>query len=92
MVVYEMCTGKHPYPETTNPLELHELIKAMPSPSLEGIPNLSQEIVDFVFRWYNYSNLFHSFIVFRSNLQRDQLLVNYYHIHLSLGTKIKTQI
>ena len=28
MVVYEMTTGRHPYPETSNPLELHECIRS----------------------------------------------------------------
>jgi serine/threonine protein kinase len=54
MVVYEMATGKHPYPETSNPLELHECMKTSPSPTLAGYPNLSPEIVDFVSRWYSF--------------------------------------
>jgi serine/threonine protein kinase len=51
MAVYEMATGVHPYPETTNVLELYECIKTSPSPKLAGFTNLSAEIVDFVSRW-----------------------------------------
>ena len=52
IVVFEMITGHHPYPETNNPLKLHEYIRTMASPTLLGIPNLSLEITDFVSRWY----------------------------------------
>ena len=51
MVVYEMATGRHPYPETSNPLELHECIRTSPSPTLEGVPGLQPDIIDFVSRW-----------------------------------------
>jgi len=48
MVVYEMATGRHPYPETSNPLELHECIRSSPSPTLDGVASLGPEIKDFV--------------------------------------------
>lgn len=51
MVVYEMTTGRHPYPETSNPLELHEIIRTSPSPTLAGTPGLQPDIIDFVSRW-----------------------------------------
>jgi serine/threonine protein kinase len=41
MVVFEMITGMHPYSETSNPLELYECIRSMPSPTLANFSNLS---------------------------------------------------
>jgi serine/threonine protein kinase len=51
MVVYEMATGHHPYNETQNFVELSEMIRTTPAPSLEGIKGLSPLIVNFVSRW-----------------------------------------
>ena len=51
MVVYEMTTGIHPYPESS-PIELIEYLSTQPSPSLAEIPGLSPDIIDFVARWY----------------------------------------
>ena len=51
MTVYEMTLGKHPYPSTNAPIELLEMIRSLPSPSLAGIPGLSLELIDFVNKW-----------------------------------------
>lgn len=49
--IFEMATGKHPYPETNNPILLYEMIRYQPSPSLAGFSGMSLEIVDFVNIW-----------------------------------------
>lgn len=51
VTVYEMVTGGHPYPDTSNPIVLYEMIKSHPSPSLAGAPGVSLELVDFVSIW-----------------------------------------
>jgi serine/threonine protein kinase len=51
MTVFEMITGSYAYPEVTNFIILHEMIRSKPSPSLAGIHNVSLEAVDFVNRW-----------------------------------------
>jgi len=51
MVVFEMATGRHPYPETSNPFEMHEIMKTMPAPSLSAFGVFSPELVDFTTRW-----------------------------------------
>lgn len=49
--VYEMVTGRHPYPDTTNPIVLYEMIRTHPSPTLAGLPGVTAELVDFVNKW-----------------------------------------
>ena len=51
MTAYEMITGSHPYPETSNPLEFNEMLRTRSSPSLAGLPEISLELVDFVNKW-----------------------------------------
>lgn len=51
IAVYEMVSGTHPYPEVSNPLILHEMIKNQPSPSLFGVHGISNDLADFVQRW-----------------------------------------
>lgn len=51
LVVYEMATGQHAYPVTSNPLELLHYIKTLQSPSLAQVPGLSSELADFVSHW-----------------------------------------
>lgn len=79
MVVYEMAAGRHAYPENSNPLELCERIRYLPSPSLVGIPNLSNEITDFVSRWY-YIYSSNKFIVSRKNLIKDPQQMSFFLI------------
>jgi len=51
VTVYEMVTGRHPYPDNPNPIVLYELIRSHPSPSLVGAPGVSAEVIDFVSIW-----------------------------------------
>lgn len=51
VTVFEMVTGRHPYPDNSSPIFLYEMIKSQPSPSLEGAPGVSLELVDFVGIW-----------------------------------------
>jgi serine/threonine protein kinase len=51
ITVYEMITGRHPYPDTNNPIVLYEMIRSQPSPTLAGVPGISLEVIDFVNIW-----------------------------------------
>jgi serine/threonine protein kinase len=51
VTVYEMVTGRHPYPDINKPIALYEMIRSHPSPSLAGIEGISNELVDFVNIW-----------------------------------------
>jgi serine/threonine protein kinase len=51
ITIYEMVTGRHPYPDTNNPIVLFEMIRSHPSPSLAGVPGISSQLVDFVSIW-----------------------------------------
>jgi hypothetical protein len=60
MTVYEMTLGRHAYTEISNPLILCEMIRSDTPPSLNGIPGVSSEIVDFVAKWYLSPYSYHS--------------------------------
>ena len=51
VTIFEMVTGMHPYPETSNPIVLYEMIRSQPSPSLVKVPGVSAELADFVGIW-----------------------------------------
>jgi len=50
VVVYEMCTGEHPFPKTNRPIEIHNYIKESQPPSLMGSRLVSIECADFISR------------------------------------------
>lgn len=50
VVIYEMVTGQHPYPQTDRPVDFHNYLVQSPAPSLAGSPLVSIECTDFISR------------------------------------------
>jgi len=46
-----MAMGRNPYPETSSHIEMFEIIRSKPSPSLSGVFGISPELIDFVEKW-----------------------------------------
>ena len=50
IVVYEMATGEHPFITTDSPIQIENQIANNPAPSLQGKPQYSVELANFVSR------------------------------------------
>jgi serine/threonine protein kinase len=51
VVLHEMATGDHPFPQTSKPLEIYNYIIEKPAPSLIGSNLVSIECADFISHW-----------------------------------------
>jgi len=51
VVIYEMVTGTHPFPQSEKQIEFHNYILNYDPPNLNGSPLVSIECADFVSRW-----------------------------------------
>jgi serine/threonine protein kinase len=50
IIIYEMVTGKNPYPPTDKPIILNEMMRKQQAPHLDSCPQISLELKDFIKR------------------------------------------
>ena len=50
IIIYELVTGKNPYPPTDKPIILNEVMRKEKAPDLDDLPNISAELKDFIKR------------------------------------------
>jgi serine/threonine protein kinase len=50
IIVYEMVTGKNPYPTTDKPIILNEMMRKQETPDLDLLHQISPELKDFIKR------------------------------------------
>ena len=50
IIIYEMVTGKNPYPPTDKPIILNEMMRKEKAPDLDNYPQISAELKDFIKR------------------------------------------
>jgi serine/threonine protein kinase len=50
IIIYEMVTGNNPYPPTDKPIILNELMRNQNAPDLDHVPNISEQLKDFIKR------------------------------------------
>lgn len=48
IIIYEMVTGKNPYPPTDKPLILYEQMMQEDAPDLDKVPGVSESLKDFI--------------------------------------------
>lgn len=52
IIIYQLITGKYPYPVCNTFLELYNIIKKNPAPELKLDCGYSELLVEFVNLWY----------------------------------------
>jgi serine/threonine protein kinase len=48
IIIYEMVTGKNPYPPTDKPIILYEQMMQEDAPDLDKVPGVSASLKDFI--------------------------------------------
>lgn len=86
IIIYEMVTGKNPYPPTDKPIILNEMMRKEQAPHLDRFASLSEDLKDFIKRCLQKDPnerqsaadlLTHQFIQMHNKFEESDLYINW---------------